>query len=223
MEDRHGVKHKNPEGMKLVVLDYFTELFDSSRQELILDDIDFIENRLTDDMVSQLSRAYSRADIEAALSEMHPCKSPGLDGLPALFYKKYWDVVGDDICDLVLNFLNDGCMPEDINFTHVAFIPKIKNPSKMTDLRPISLCNVSYKLISKVLANRLKVLLPHIIDENQSAFVSGRLITDNILLSSEVFHYMNHNQAKKRGFMALKLDMSKAYDRMEWDLSLIHI
>lgn len=87
----------------------------------------------------------------------------------------------------------------------------------MKDLRPISLCNVSYKLISKVLANRLRSILPSIIDENQSAFVPGRLISDNILLSSEVFHFMHHNQAKKRGYMALKLDMSKAYDRVEWD------
>lgn len=85
----------------------------------------------------------------------------------------------------------------------------------MKDLRPISLCNVSYKLISKVLANRLKTILPTIIDENQSAFVPGRLITDNILLSSEVFHSMRLNQARKRGSMSLKLDMSKAYDRME--------
>lgn len=117
----------------------------------------------------------------------------------------------------MLNFLNAGHMPVDINYTHVALIPKVKNPSKMTDLRPISLCNVSYKLISKVLANRLKVILPDNIDENQSVFVPGRLITDNILLSSEIFHFMKHNQAKKRGLMALKLDISKAYDRMEWD------
>lgn len=105
----------------------------------------------------------------------------------------------------MLDFLNHGCIPDDINYTNVALIPKTKNPSKMIDLRPISLCNVSYKLISKVLANRLKVILPDIIDENQSAFVPGRLITDNILLSSEVFHYMKHNHAKKRGILAPSL------------------
>lgn len=104
-----------------------------------------------------------------------------------------------------------------INYTHVVLIPKVKNPSKMTELKPISLCNVSYKLISKVLANRVKGFLPLIVDESQSAFVSGRLMTDNILLSSEIFHFMRHHQAKKRGSMALKLDMSKAYDRVEWD------
>lgn len=75
---------------------------------------------------------------------------------------------------------------------------------------------VAYKLISKVLANRLKKILPIIIDESQSAFAPGRLITYNILVSFENFHYLNHKNAMKRGSMAIKLDMCKAYDRVEW-------
>lgn len=66
---------------------------------------------------------------------MHPCKSPGPHGFPALFYKKYWNLVGDEICEVVLNFLNNGAMPEGLNHTHVVFIPKTKNPSKKTNLR----------------------------------------------------------------------------------------
>lgn len=134
-----------------------------------------------------------------------------------MFYKRLWDLVGEDLCSLVLNFLNGGHMPDDLNHTFVVLIPKVHKPVNMKDLRPISLCNISYKIISKVLANHLKKILPAIIDENQSAFVPGRLITDNILLSSEVFHFMRHNRAKKRGYMVLKLDMRKAYDRIEWD------
>lgn len=108
-------------------------------------------------------------------------------------------------------------MPNRINGTHVVLIPKIKKPLDMNHLCSISLWNISYKLISKVLANRLKCILLDIIDDNQSAFVSGQLIIDNILIASEVFHFMKTSAACKRGYMALKLDMSKAYDRIEWD------
>lgn len=108
-------------------------------------------------------------------------------------------------------------MPPDINYTFVALVLKTKNPSKMTELRPISLCNVSYTIIAKMLANRLNHFLLAVIDENQRAFVPGRLINDNILLSSKIFHFMSHNQTTQRGVMALKLDKSKAYDRIDWD------
>lgn len=95
-------------------------------------------------------------------------------------------------------------------------IPKVKKVRKSSDLRPISLCNTVYRVITKVLENRLKVILDSLISENQSAFVPGRLISDNTLLAFELLHSMKCQKKGKIGYRALKADMSKAYDRAEW-------
>jgi len=108
-------------------------------------------------------------------------------------------------------------MPQDWNDTVVALIPKVANPDKVKDLRPISLCNVIYKIASKVLSNRLKVILSDIIALNQSAFVPGRLITDNVLLAYEMTHYIQTKRRGIDGYAAVKLDMNKAYDPVEWN------
>jgi hypothetical protein len=107
-------------------------------------------------------------------------------------------------------------LPEFLNLTNIALISKVKNPTSVTKFRLISLCNVAYKLISMVLANRLKKILPQIISPVHSAFLPGRLITDNVLAAYETLHTMHAHMKGKKGFMAIKLDMSKAYDRVEW-------
>ncbi|XP_075644988.1 uncharacterized protein LOC142615977 [Castanea sativa] len=117
---------------------------------------------------------------------------------------------------MVLNVLNFNTPMSELNETNITLVPKIKHPIKMKDFRPISLSNVAYKLISKVLANRLKAILPQIISENQGAFISKRLITDNILVAFELMHYLDHKKDGRDSFMAIKLDMSKAYDRVKW-------
>ena len=121
-----------------------------------------------------------------------------------------------EICHTVLDFFNFDVFYKDINATNIALIPKVSNPTRIIEFRPISLCNVIYKLIAKVLANQMKKVLPAIISSTQSAFVPGRLITDNILVAFEALHTMDGRMKGREGYMALKLDMNKAYDRIEW-------
>ena len=115
-----------------------------------------------------------------------------------------------------LDCLQNCRLPEGINDTTLVLIPKKAKYTKLPDLRPISLCNIIYKIIAKVLANRLKHVLPSVISVNQSAFIPGRLITNNIMIAHEVNHYLKRKRQGKHGFSALKMDMSKAYERIEW-------
>lgn len=115
-----------------------------------------------------------------------------------------------------LNLLNEGTDPSSINKTNIMLIPKIVNPSNITYFRPISLCNVLYKLLAKVIANCLQSVIDKCIDSAQSAFVPGRLIFDNVILAYELLHTLKHKRVGKKDFIAVKLDMSKAYDNIEW-------
>ena len=147
---------------------------------------------------------------------MYPLKSPGPDGMPPLFYQHFWPKIGGVITSSVLAFLNSGIIPPNFNHTHNFLVPKCKEPKTVTDYRPISICNVVYKIASKAITNRLKKVLPSIISDTQSAFVHDRLITDNVLVAYEMMHHISQKKSGRVGDLALKLDMSMAYDRVEW-------
>ena len=196
-------------------MDYFKNIFTSDCPTNFDASIDAIEECITPEMNKELLKEFKPKEVRGALNQMHPTKAPGPDSMPPLFYQKYWNIVGPCVLECVLQALNSGIMPPRANKTYICLIPKTKNPQNITEFHPISLCNVIYKIMSKVLANRLKKILPEVISEAQSAFVPGRLITDNILVAFETMHTIDQRRKGKEGLMAIKLDMSKAYDRVE--------
>lgn len=163
-----------------------------------------------------LMAPFSAADVKKALFDMHPSKAPGRDGFTALFFQKACSLVGDDITAAALLILNENGDVEKWNKTLITLIPKVENPTTPKDFRPSILCNICYKIVSKAITNRLRRVLNQVIDHSQSAFIPGRLITDNIVIGYECMHWIRHHSKRKTGYAALKLDMSKAYDRVEW-------
>ena len=121
-------------------------------------------------MNEKLLKEFSREEVETAINQMKAISTLGPDSMPPLFYQSFWNTINEDVCSAVLDCLNNCRIPKEINHTHIALIPKVKSPERMSEFRLISLCSVIYKLVSKVLANRLMCILPSIVSENQSAF-----------------------------------------------------
>ena len=146
---------------------------------------------------------------------MHLEKAPGLDGMTTLFFQHSWPLIKKNLLDLVNIFLRTEKLYARLNSTNTCLILKTERPTRMTKLWSISLCNVGYKIISELLCQRLKSYLPTLISKTQSAFVAGRLISDNILFAHEMFLGLRTNKSCQRKFIAIKTDMSKTCNRVE--------
>lgn len=218
LRDHMGNWKENEKEMETVIDEYFREMFRSTnpRGEEIEEVLHALDCMVSEEAKHDLSCSFTEAEVKDALSSMPPLKFPGPDGYPALFYQKYWNILGSSVIDCVLNFLNHKSLPPGLIFTYIVLIPKVKNPHRMNEFRPISLCNVLYKIGSKSLANRLKPVLDSIISPSQSAFVPHRLITDNVLVAFEINHFIRTKSCSKNEYVTVKLDVSKAYDRVEW-------
>ncbi|XP_074360858.1 uncharacterized protein LOC141701117 [Apium graveolens] len=215
LKDKHGEwKEENAE-IQEVITEYFTELFSSVKDSMRLSPrIKFPV--ISDIQKEKLVTPIADEEVKAAVFAMHSDKSPGIDSLNPGFYQTYWEIVGQDVIKFCREFFQNGELPSGLNRTLVCLIPKVKHPKKVVDLRPISLCNMLMKILSKVMANRLTPTLNAIISEKQSAFIEGRLLTDNALIAYEVNHYIRRKTQGKVGVAGLKVDISKAYDRLEW-------
>ncbi|KAJ9548141.1 hypothetical protein OSB04_020684 [Centaurea solstitialis] len=216
LQDDNGQWVEDVIGLHNLATEYFTRLFSTSTgsPELITK---LVKKSLAARDVARLETPFTKEEFRIALFQMHPDKSPGPDGFNPRFYQKFWPVLGDDIFHAGMSWLENGSFPFGVNDTILTLIPKCDSPKNMKEFRPIALCNVILKIVTKVMANRIKPSLSSLISVNQSAFIKDRLITDNVMVAFETLHTMQRNTRKKYGEVALKIDISKAYDRLDWN------
>jgi hypothetical protein len=198
---------------------HFSNLFASTSPEIDEELAELFPPIITADDNILLIAIPTEDEVFKVLSSLGSSKAPGPDGFTALFYQTYWQVVKRDVLECVWDFFLHKQLSKEQNHTFITLIPKQKGAHSVNQFRPISLCNISYKIISKLLANRLKTTLHKIISPLQSAFVPKRNIQDNSIIAHELLHSFNLKRGKG-GFMFLKMDMEKAFDKMEWKLIL---
>ncbi|CAA7061592.1 unnamed protein product [Microthlaspi erraticum] len=165
-----------------------------------------------------LTKEITAEEIKLSLARMPSSKTPGPDGFPAEFFRASWGILGAEITATILSFFRSPFMPKALNSTSLVLLQKRPEADELKDYRPISCLNTIYKLITRLLAGKLKSILPEMIVPNQTAFVKDRLLLENVLLASEVikgYHKLNLSPR-----MTLKVDISKAFDSVRWDFIL---
>ncbi|KAL0292827.1 UNVERIFIED_CONTAM: Retrovirus-related Pol polyprotein from type-2 retrotransposable element R2DM [Sesamum radiatum] len=170
---------------------------------------------LTETEAEALVLPVSPDEVKQALFDIDESKAPGPDGYSAGFFKAAWPVIGGEVTQAIRDFFQTGRLLKQVNATLISLIPKVSNPGVVAEFRPISCCNVLYKVITKILVQRMRGILDTLISPSQNAFVPGRAIGDNILLAQELFSGYNQKHLPPR--CALKVDLRKAYDTVEWD------
>ncbi|GKD99172.1 RNA-directed DNA polymerase, eukaryota, reverse transcriptase zinc-binding domain protein, partial [Tanacetum coccineum] len=176
---------------------------------------DLFTTKLSPYEASQMIKPITDNEIKKVMFSTADNKAPGPDGFSAKFFKATWHIVGSDVWSAVKEFFSSGKLLDELNATIISLIPKITTPMLVTDFRLIACCNVVYKCISKVIIMRIKGYLDKLINKNQSAFIPGRLIQDNILLAQDLMQCYNRVGGPKR--VAFNIDIHKAYDTVSWD------
>jgi hypothetical protein len=175
---------------------------------------ELIEQKVNQQMNDDLTRDFTDREIGDALFQIGPLKAPGVDGFPARFFQRNWGILKDEIIAAVKKFFKEGVMPSEINETVIVLIPKNNDPETLKDFRPISLCNVVYKIVAKCIVNRLRPMLDELINEAQSAFIPGRLTTDNALIAFECFH--RSKETRRKGAASALTNLTSPRLTKEW-------
>ncbi|KAL0378724.1 UNVERIFIED_CONTAM: hypothetical protein Sradi_3177900 [Sesamum radiatum] len=197
---------------------YYTSLLGTEIQTLPVDsDVFEWGPKLSFEHALELGRAVTPLEVKEAIFSISYNKAPGPDEFSACFFKRAWSIVGDQVCTAVLDFFRSGRMLRQLNHAIIALVPKSEHCPSVTDYRPISCCNMVYKDITKIIADRLAPTLGHLIDRCQAAFVGGRNITDNIFLAQEMVRQYTRKRISPR--CTINVDLRKAFDSVSWDSS----
>lgn len=202
--------------IKHEVTTFYKQLMGTSADELSMVDKRVVARgpKLNFQQQQMLNAACTNQEVKAALFSMNSNKAPGIDGFNMYFFKKSWHRIGYEVTEAIQQFFITGYLPRELNVALLTLLPKCENAATMKEFRPIACCTVLYKIISKILANRLKEVLDSIICGSQFAFVLARLIFDNIIISHELIKGYNRKQLSPR--CMVKVDIQKAYDSVEW-------
>ncbi|XP_042387015.1 uncharacterized protein LOC121978787 [Zingiber officinale] len=203
-----------PDGIRESGVRYFQELLTGETVDSTVVDTELIPSLVSAEDNLMLEGLPSAEEVKQVVWSMCQDSAAGPDGFSVAFYRACWEIVGEDVFQAVLDFFRGAELPRGMASTTIVLIPKVDSAQRWRDFRPISLCNVSYKIISKLMAQRMASVLGKVISPAQSGFVPGRLISDNILMAQELDHKLNYHI--RGGNLILKLDMAKAYDRVQW-------
>eukprot|EP00253_Pinus_taeda_P018385 PITA_18385 len=217
LKNDQGERIENHQGITTLLTEHFNNIAQEpeiDRTEAIGNLIKSIPESISNEQNQALSREVSLEEVEEAVKEMPNDKALGPDGFTINFYKACWEIVKLEVWEVVEDSQRSASILKSLNSTFLALIPKEEEATTPAKFRPIALCNVLYKIISKVIANILKPILPGLISEEQSSYVEGRQILDNILLAQEMVHTL---QSRKVTGMMMQLDLSKAYEKASWN------
>ncbi|CAN1292519.1 LINE-1 retrotransposable element ORF2 protein [Linum perenne] len=217
-----GTVLEDSEGIGKEAVKFYTSLLGTPDTNFMRQSADYYSelllNKLSAIDCEALIETVSDKEVRDALFSIGDDKSPGPDGYSAFFFKDSWDIIGNEITAAIREFFVTGELSPGLNSTIIALIPKVPNADRMKLFRPISCCNVLYKCITKIMATRLSSILPRLISRSQSAFIKGRLISDNILLAHDLVSA--YHKAQTSPICVLKVDIMKAFDSVDWTFIL---
>ncbi|XP_073062068.1 uncharacterized protein [Primulina eburnea] len=209
-----GVCLTSPDMIQQSGASFFQHLLTGDPFVLDCPDLSGFPSVISDEENYGITATPSLEEVRATVFSISPDSVAGPDGFSSAFFQHCWEIVHQDVLDAVLDFFSGSPLPQSFTATTITLIPKVEGARAWSDYRPISLCNVTNKIISKLLYFRLRAVAERLISLNQSGFVPGRMISDNILLAQELTHSLT--LPTRGGNVILKLDMAKAYDRVQW-------